>query len=109
METTYIACPLETFTKLSFQTVLRNEQGETYLNSVNIISDGKVIKKIKYEDENIVFEKGLTEKIALEYILSKLKTVKGFKKGNSKGSNFQKINKKAQKSAINNLMNDLNI
>ena len=109
MEITYIACPLETFTKLSFQTVLRNQQGETYLNSVNILSDGKVIKKIKYDDESIVYEKGLTEKIALEYILSKLKKEKDSNKENSKGGNSQKINKKAQKSAINNLMNDLNI
>lgn len=74
MEETFIALVPKEFSKIQVQTTVILKEGKTYVNSINIVYEGRILEKIK--------QKGLKElqylnpdSIASDYILNKLTSV----------------------------------
>ena len=72
MEEIFIALVPTEFSRIQIQTTVFLQEGRTYVNSVNIIYEGRILEKIKQENGKEL--KYLNpDKIASDYILSKLK------------------------------------
>ena len=72
MEEIFIALVPTEFSRIKIQTTVFLKEGKTYVNSVNIIYEGKILEKIKQENSKEL--KNLNpDKIASDYILNKLK------------------------------------
>ena len=83
---------------IEIQTTLFIEKEKTYLNSVNIIFERRIIKKIKIRDEFILNNEKNINEITRKYFLDTLciKKSKNYKKGK-------------RKKAVSNLMDELNL
>ena len=83
---------------IEIQTTLFIEEEKTYLNSVNIIFESKIIKKIKIRDEFILNNEKNLNKITRKYFLDTLciKKRKNYNKGK-------------RKKAASNLMDELKL
>ena len=98
MKETIIALKPTAFTSIQIQTSIFQRNNDSYINSVNILFDNKIIKKIKVENKLIENTSENIENISREYFISKLKpTIK------------HTVNKKAKQKAAANLMDDLNL
>lgn len=74
MEETFIALIPKAFSKIQIQTTVILKDGKTYVNSVNIVYEGRILEKIKQKPlyELQYFN---PDSIASDYILSKLTNV----------------------------------
>jgi|TARA_B110000908_G_C10228545_1_gene439321 hypothetical protein len=83
---------------IEIQTTLFIEEEKTYLNSVNIIFESRIIKKIKIRDEFILNNEKNINEITRKYFLDTLciKKRKNYNKGK-------------RKKAASNLMDELNL
>ena len=93
-----IACKIETFDSISYREVIRYYRDAYYLVNVNIILGNKVVKKIRFEEGERKYSKGIGKKICETYLEEKLrKKANPFKKnypsmksmGKSKDNNNQ--------------------
>ena len=83
---------------IEIQTTLFIEEEKTYLNSVNIIFENRIIKKIKIRDEFMLKNEKNINEITRKYFLDTLciKKRKNYNKGK-------------RKKAASNLMDELNL
>ncbi len=95
MENLLIAGPIVSFGHLKFQPTYKHENGIINLNSVNIIHEDQIWVKIRQEDTNLEYRVENAEKIAVDFILSKLGQPEQKKKPTKK---------EARKNAANDLM-----
>ena len=86
------------FNLIEIQTTLFLENKKIYLNSVNIIFDKKIIKKIKLKDELLLNNENNITQITRKYFFDKLNSKKR-----------TKFNKEKKKKAVSNLMEELNL
>ena len=99
MEEIFIALVPTAFSRIQIQTSVFMKEGKTYVNTVNIIYEGRILKKIKQEDRKEL--KYLDpDKIASDYILNKLKNE------NLKSKSRTTTNKK---NAANAIMNEFKL
>jgi hypothetical protein len=99
MEEIFIALVPKEFSRIQIQTTVFLKEGKTYVNSVNIIYEGRILEKIKQENGKEL--KYLNpDKIASDYILNKLKIE------NKKSKSRTTSNKK---NAANTIMNEFNL
>ena len=99
MEEIFIALVPTEFSRIKIQTTVFLKEGKTYVNSVNIIYEGKILEKIKQENSKEL--KNLNpDKIASDYILNKLKIE------NKKSRSSTTTNKK---NAANTIINEFNL
>ena len=86
------------FDLIKIQTTLILGNDKTYLNTVNIIFDKMIIKKIRVKEKQLLNNQDNINLITRKYFYDKLQPIK---KTN--------INKKKKNKAISNLMEELNI
>lgn len=99
MEETIIAMVPKVFTNIEVQTTVFHKEGKTYVNSVNIIYDGRIIEKIKF-DCHQELQHIQPERIASDYILGKLTLIN--KKSKSRSTSNTK-------NAANTIMREFNL
>jgi hypothetical protein len=99
MEEIFIALVPTEFSRIQIQTTVFMKEGKTYVNTVNIIYEGRILEKIKQEAHKEL--KYLDpDKIASDYIFNKLKI------NNKKSKRRTTTNKK---NAANAIMNEFNL
>ena len=86
------------FDLIKIQTTLILGNDKTYLNTVNIIFDKMIIKKIRVKEKQLLNNQDNINLITRKYFYDKLKPIKKIN-----------INKKKKNKAISNLMEELNI
>ena len=86
------------FNLIEIQTTIYIKEEKTYLNSVNIIFENRIIKKIKVRNEFMLKNEKNINEITRKYFLDTL-CIK-------KGGNY---NKGKRKKAASNLMDELNL
>lgn len=106
MENILIACPITSLIKLRYQIVLRQEKGEIKLNSVNILIDHKIYKKIRKADTSKRFTVKNAENIAIDFITKNIS--EDVKKPNKK-KRKTKPTKATKMKAASDLMNEFNL
>lgn len=80
---------------LAYKEVVLIKENQWFLDNVNIIIDGKVIKKIRFAEGEVIYTKGIGKAIVLDYLTKMIDTAK------DKKPKKRKSNKKAaQKSAV---------
>ncbi len=99
MEEIIIALLPTAFSRIQIQTSVFQKEDKTYVNTINIVYEGKILEKIKLEDL-IELKYVNPDQIASEYILSKLKN------GSKKNQSSTSINKK---NAAKTIMNEFNL
>ncbi|OYT15490.1 MAG: hypothetical protein B7C24_12780 [Bacteroidetes bacterium 4572_77] len=105
METTLIACPINAFSQLKYQMVLKHREDGIVLNSVNIMMGEKILKKIRKSETKKTFVIEKAESIALDYLV---KNLVDNKKPKTKKKNT-KPTKAAKQKAASDLMKEFNL
>ena len=98
-----IACEKIPLGRLFFQEVISITEDGRDLVNLNIILDNKIVHKIRFENDEQQYEIGVGEKIALEFINSKLSSKEKKRKTPSK------VNKTAANNAAKNLFNNMGL
>ena len=108
MQKILVAGSIKNFSKLQYQEVTTELDGMVYLQTLNIIIDGKTIEKIRFEGSGIAYEKGIGERIVLQKLTEYLTLHKDNKK--TKGTKRkQRVSKKAANKAASDLLNNLGL
>lgn len=98
---TLLAGTIKTFRSLNYQFVLRYEKTGVYVNSINLLLNGKRIRKIIPSQTNLLYTAENEENIVLSEILKNLSDTEKPQK--------PKIKKKSRYEAAHDIMNMFNI
>jgi hypothetical protein len=104
MNEVLLAGNIKDITSFKFQEVTTKINGVTYLKTLNIIIDDKTIKKIRFDDQELVYQKGMGEKIILQKVSALLT-----KNNNKRKHKKQKVSKQAAGKAATDLLNNLGL
>ena len=96
-----------TYKNIQIQEVTENIGTKTYLMNINLLLNGKVIKKFRFKKGEKLYEQGTGEQFMTDVLTNILKDA--FSKKDKKRTKKQKINKQAAEKAAKEFLNNINL
>jgi hypothetical protein len=105
-----IACVKEPLEVFAYREVIVKHGEKFYLENVNVLFGRKILEKIRFEPGEKLYEKGMGEKIALQYLEDLFENNKSKRNKNKKSAEKKtKINKKASVKAAADIFNSMGL
>jgi len=93
--------------ELSYQEVISVIEDKSYLSNVNIVLGSKILKKIRFAEKELIYQKGIGKQFVMDYIEQMF--AKDRKRASVKKKKKARTDKKTVNKAAVDLMNEMGL